>query len=314
MLEEISYWERSSWKRFVEEKIVPLNRLAEYISENLAIDPLGEEARAIKDLTGEIINISSSVFGEPINTEYEVSSDIIEAVREFLERGANLTAGHSPYTFFIWSTRRISRNYMEAHYSKLFDDVDKFREIAGILGWEPYWSVPALKSKLAEDYIIYTYPDYLPAFEITQNLSSRFSFKLVESMDKKTIGGRICQLNRKLWNIVSNKPGIVKMYEVPDVWSSYGDMCREMLRRVSWKDEAFFIDAVPLSENRPRVLYVFEGLFVKKVRGVNLDQVEKQMVVFEFWDLIMPPLFLGKYEIVLDQSRSRGVILERWQK
>lgn len=317
MLEEIRYWEQSSWKDFIEKAIVPLSSLAGFLAENLSLDPLGERAKEIGTLAERTIRVAEEVFREPVRkTEQPPEEDVLEAARKFLEIGINMTAGHSKHTFFVWSTRKITKSYLEEHYKELIDP-EKFNEVSKILGWSIYWEPLPIKSRILEGYRVYSYPDYLTLFDIYREEYTYFHFRVSSPPEaKETLGGLICKLNEEIWKLAIEKPGLAAGYEFPNIFENYRKKCEEMLSRALWKDEKGFIAAKKISELKTspdfNYLYEFEGLAVKKLRRYSGYELLYKISVFEFWDTLMPPMFLGKYEFILSSDKSRGVILERW--
>lgn len=313
MLEDIRYWEASSWKKFIQEELVPLRDLAKFLAKKLSLDTLGDWAKQIGELAERAVSVAESLFGESLSErEIPPDSDLFEVTREFLERGANFTAGHSKYTFFAWSTRKITKNYLEEHYPKL-KDPEKFKEVAGILGWSEYWKPLPIEVKLVEDYQVYAYPDYLTLLDIYKQ--DIYPYLRVSGLPnaKETPGGLICRLNEKLWELIKVRPGLAAGYELPDVSENYRKWSESMLNKALWKDEKDIIRAKSLAEleKDPRCsyLYEFEGLAIKRLYD---HKVEAKVSVFEFWDTLMPPMFLGKYEFVLTPDKSKGVIFSRW--
>jgi hypothetical protein len=316
MLEDVCYWDISSWKDFVRETLVPLRDLALFLSQNLTIDPLGQEAERIGYLARQAVDIAEKIFNESMGT-FSTGEDIFEVARDFMEKVANFTATCSKHTFFVWSTRKITKYYLEEHYTQLKES-EKFKEVSKVLGLTEYWSPPSVKSKLVEAYQVYAYPDYLTLFDIVQEDVSRFRFRVSNQPDsKRTLGGLICELNELSWRILTEKPGIVAGYEIrPPVLESYRATCEKMLNEALWKDEKNFIVAKPFNqvETDPNfsILYEFEGLAVKRMVRYGNYETQSKTSIFEFWDTLMPPMFLGKYEFVLDAGKKKGIILSRW--
>ncbi len=312
-MEDIHYWEVSSWKNFVQNTLVPLRDLAKFLAEteNLASDPLRGEAKKIEDLAGKAIEIAEEVFGEPMS-EIKIlpEEDLLEIVRKFLEIGINTTAGHSKHTFFVWSTRKITKSYLEEHYPEL-KDPEKFNKITKILGWSTYWEPPPIKSKIAEDYRVYAYLDYLSLLKIHYELPDKFRFQILSLQDKPTLGGLICKLNDALWKLIMERPGIATAYEIPDAFRNYFIMVDEMLKEVGWENKHYYISAAESSEYN--YLYEFEGCAVTMLRRRYSEyELYSKFSVFELWDILMPPMFLGKYELILTADKRRGVIIRRW--
>ncbi len=141
MLEEIEYWNASSWKEFVKNNLVPLRDLGIHLGDEL--DPLfymdlPEKVFDIDYLAQEAVEIAEKIFREPMGKrKIPEEEDLLEILREFLEIGANTTAGCSKHTFFVWSTRKITKNYLEEHYP-LLKDPKMFKKVAKILGWVEY--------------------------------------------------------------------------------------------------------------------------------------------------------------------------------
>jgi hypothetical protein len=321
MLEDIHYWDPNSWKEFVRNKIVLLRDLASATSDMLALDPLGEVAKDIASIAGNLVRASEEKFGESMGTFSVGEEDVLEVARRFLELGANTTAGHCKHTFFAWSIRKITKIYLEDHYSEL-KEPDKFKALSDVLGLQEYWSPPDVKSRIVGGYVAYCFPDYRTLFDVTEE-SYQFRFRISEIPEApKTVGGSLCKLNERLWKALSERPGLIAGYELPDVFKNYQATCASMLDKAMWKDERGIFTYTPyigleriegVSQNCER-LFEFEGLGVKKLRRTaGKFELEVKTSIMEFWDILMPPLFLGRCEFVLTPDKSRGIILTRWR-
>ncbi|MEM4317986.1 MAG: hypothetical protein QW776_03090 [Candidatus Nitrosocaldus sp.] len=192
MIEDIRYWEASSWKDFVQGTLVPLLDLAKFLAENLALDSLGEKAKSIGDPAGRAVDVAETIFGESIGRkEIPLEGDVPEIAKEFLDVGANMTAGHSKHMFFAWRARKITKSYLEEHYPEL-KEPEKFSEMARILGWPDYWKPPSIKSKIVGGYLVYSYSDYLTLFEIYKEEMGNFYFQVSSPHEAELLGGLIC--------------------------------------------------------------------------------------------------------------------------
>ena len=313
MLEEIEYWNSNSWKEFVRSHVVLLRDYAKATADTLEVDPIGREASKIAEVAEQVVRIAEDLFGEGLGKVEEVPEDALEVARLFLETGLNLTAGHNPRTFFVWSLRKVAKLYAEEHYPKL-KDPEKFDNIRRVLGLRTYWKPPAVKSEVVAGYEVYGYPDYLSLLDIHKEESYEYHFRVASLPGaQRTLGGLLCELNELLWDLARKKPGLAAGYEMPNVFDNYKATAESMLSKALWKDERAFLLSVNMStEGSEKWLYEFEGLGIKKLyRGYNWEERGK-LSILEFWDLLMPPHFLGRFEFVLTEDKGRGALFRRW--
>jgi len=309
LLEEVGYWRPESFLHYVEDYIVSLNALAREVSEDFnELDPiLASYAEKIFEITSNVINIVKTVCNKRIPcSKIKKPSDIYELIeigKEFLERAFNLTIGANPYTFFVWSLRKITRVYLIEHYPKLGDE-ENFESISRLLGLETILEPPKIKPRgLFKDYILYGYPD----------------FKVEgETPKQRTFGGLICELNDLIWKL-SRDDGIRSyniFYQKIDLYESYKKMANELLESSGWKSDVH-LDFTKAS-------FSIEGLVVditylkysistvgSSIRKRLLHHLSSRMSLFNFLDTIMPPQILGLWELQIRPDKKNGEILKR---
>ena len=299
MLEEIEYWKPETLLRYIEDEIIPLNTLAKEVSKDFKdLDPqLLIYAYNIHELTENIIVLTKNIFGKEFpKQEIKKSSDIYELLeigRRFLEKAFNITVGANPYTFFIWSLRKITKAYLKEHYPMLKDS-SIFSQISSILGLETILTPPKIEPReLFEDYILYGYPDYY--VEYNQPV-------------KMTVGGQVCRLNMKIWEMSkdNNIKSYNTIYQKQNLFDVYKEKIRKILESIGWKPD-------PLPYYFVSNAFSIKGLTVEgggsKRYGYNYKPFDYKLTLFNFLDLVMPPQILGLWELKINPKEKRGQIL-----
>ena len=299
LLEEIEYYDVNSYKKYIKDNIIPLFELSNVVKRYFnEIDvELAKYAEDIHTLCGKVIKLAETKLGLKYEKEQLPEPkdvyEVIEYGRRFLERAFNFTSASNPFTFFIWSIRKITKAYLKIHYPKLFED-NTFEKISSILGLEKYWSPPEIKPReVVEDYTLYAYPDFKTGYQDARD----------------TIGGLISKLNEK---ILFKPPGIKSygvLYKIPEISISYRDKIDKMLEDIGWKQNSEIATTLAKARKSERVFYFsINGLIVE------LSYPYLRMPIFNFLDEIMPPQMLGMVEIKIKYGVNKweGEIEIRW--
>ena len=313
LLEEIKYYDINSLKKYIKTTIAPLLELSDIVRKYfMEVDEnIAKYAEEIYSMVKKVIELAEEDLGlklEPRSlTEPKDIYEVIEYGRRFLEKAFNFTTVCNPFTFFIWSIRKITRAYLEAHYPKLFEE-NKFKEISSILGLEEYWKPPEIKPrKIMEDYTLYAYLD----------------FETEEENPKDTIGGLISKINEKvLFKLsIADIKAYGVLYEKPGLYDKYRNIVNKLLEKLNWKQDSK-IAGILYSEG---AYFRIDGLIVdltyktpmwhrdihgRVYKGYELKQGPR-IPLFNFLDEIMPLQMLGVVEIRIDKSKKGGSIKVR---
>jgi len=301
LLEEIKYYDVTSLRDYIEAWVAPLLELGSIMRKYFREidDGLAKYAEEIYSLSQKIVELAEEKLGlRPKLEGLREPKDIYEVVeygRVFLEKAFNFTIACNPYTFFVWSIRKITRSYLEAHYPRLFEG-NKFKEVATILGLEEYWKPPELKPrKIVEDYTLYAYLD----FE-------------TEEKSKDTIGGLISKLNEKILFELSaaNIKAYGALYERPDLLEKYKNMVNKILEELDWKQNAEISEIVRETIVVPGVGVIRPGpgvSFSMSIKGITIELASgKRVTLFKFLDEIMPLQMLGVIELKVYRTAGGG--------
>lgn len=315
MLEEIEYWKPETLLRYIEDEIIPLNILAHEVSKDFKdLDPeLSKYAYKIHELTENIIVLTKNIFGKDFpEQEIKKPSDIYELLeigRRFLEKAFNITVGAHPYTFFVWSLRKITKAYLKEHYPML-KDCNIFSQISSILGLETILTPPKIEPReLFEDYILYGYPDYHVKYNQPVN---------------NTIGGEVCRLNVLIWKMSkdNNIKSYNTIYQKQNLYKNYKEKITELLKSINWNSE-------PITYYSRNTLFSIDGFIVEiwgqnyypykktieyrgkliEIEDYEIKDFQQLFTLFNFLDWVMPPQILGLWELEIDPFEKRGRIL-----
>lgn len=303
MLDKLRYDDVNSLKNYIESWIIPLleqsNVMRKYFKE--IDDDLAKYTEEIHLLSKKIVGLAEEKLSLKLSPKYpHEPKDIYETIergRFFLEKAFNLTIPCNPYTFFVWSIRKITKSYLKMHYPKLFNG-NKLKGVTTILGLRKYWEPPQVKPKqIVEDYSLYAYLDY----------------ETKEKYSEESIGGLISKLNKKiLFELLFSYRRIKAfgtLYQIPDLFEEYRKTVDETLDRIDWKrsDVASLLRYVYRRhyyyeyENRTKVpLHAcIEGIFVV------IEENERCFTLFRFLDEIMPLQMLGGVELAIERVKSK---------
>jgi len=297
LLEEIKYYDVNSYKKYIKDNIIPLFELSDIVKRyfNDIDTELVKYAEEIHTLSRNIIKLAEAKLGlkfeERSLPEPKDIYEVIEYGRRFLETAFNFTSASNPFTFFIWSIRKITKVYLKAHYPELFKR-NTFEKISSVLGLEEYWRPPEIKPKeIVEDYTIYAYLD----------------FETEKQEAEDTIGGLVSKLNEKiLYELsVADIKSYGSLYERPNVLEKYKERVNKMLEDIGWKQKSkIIIDFIEAT-------FSINGLIAELARGGTYT-------IFNFLDEIMPLQMLGVVEIKISWRNEKnakwgGVIRARWK-
>ena len=314
LLEEVKYYDVSSLRDYVEKTIVPLAEVSSIVKKHFPdIDEdLAKYAEEIHTISKRIIELAEEKLN--FKVEYEAASEpqdiyeIIEYGRLFLEKSFNFTIASNPYTFFIWSIRKITKSYLEAHYPKLFEK-NTFKNISSILGLEKYWEPPEIKPrKIVEDYTIYAYLDY----------------KAVREEAEDTIGGLVSKMNEKILFKLARDDiksyGV--LYEKPNLYETYqANIVNKILEELNWRKTSKISNLIDFDIQGAS--FIIRGLVVSITYSVitewRIDRYGREygiprpvegpkISLFNFLDEIMPLQMLGIVEMKINRSGSGGSI------
>ena len=104
LFEQIEPWSAETWKKFIENHIVPLNRLSKTYAKYFEGDTSSQVASYVAEASDKVLSIAESMLGY-IKKEYAVPEDPIEVERLLMEHAVNTFLGlvrevsiHSSYS------------------------------------------------------------------------------------------------------------------------------------------------------------------------------------------------------------------------
>jgi hypothetical protein len=225
----------------------------------------------------------------------------VYAIKDFLEKCINFTAGYNAGTFFVWSMRKNTRNYINAISEKLSNE-GEFKKLIETLGlevlFEPDLGNPTL-------YTVWGYPEY-NKYNKYGNYFSYYSgfgeFQKVIS-NSKTFGGKICLLNEQIWNHFKQDLPYIKMSVVEPP-----DPMKEYFQRVSG-----LTDETPVLDYKDTTYY-FKSTSIQDyhqtgVRGTT--PLSNPITLVDALDSMSQHQYLGIWEYSIrytDNEKKEGLI------
>jgi hypothetical protein len=323
LINEIQPWSIDSWRKFVENCIVPIKLLAEAVAKQFVGDASSEASRVLANHATRIIETSKKFLGE-VRTSFEAPSDPIECLRLLVERCGNAFLGvgeMGKYTLFAWTLRKVTKEYLlEALYPTLKDE-DKRRKTFELLGIRedlPLF-VPAVRSSLAESLTILGYPDY-PSICRVEEWGDYVTFSVLSAREP-TLGGSICKFVDGLVAVLS-RPGILSCVEPSaDVVRNYLERCpsrpAELYQygwiEIPWKTS--YKDFTELSKWRGSWPWSISGFAVRCVDILyspdKWGSVLQETNLLSFLRWLMPSLVTGRVEMLLSIDGRVTLLLER---
>jgi hypothetical protein len=331
LINEIKPWNPESWREFVEDYVVPIKLLAETISDLCVGDPASEPSKFLAVNAEKVIETSKRFLGD-VKVEFEVPADPVECLRLLVEKCGNSFLGvdnAGKYTLFAWTLRKVSREYMlEALYPTLKDE-EKQRKTFEILGIRELF-IPAIKSELARNWIIFGYHDYPSMFKV-----EKWGYTLILSVlpfKEPTFGGSICRFVDCLVAILS-RPGVLSSVEISaDVVKNYLDRCPQkpselypidrLDGRIGWSELDWKKSYSSLSEGfkwEIKGAWIISGFALRCAKDLSADKLEKpdphyvikETNLLSFLRDLMPSLIAGRTEILLNENKKIAVLFER---
>jgi hypothetical protein len=322
LINEIQPWNIESWRNFVENHIVPIKLLAENVAKQFSGDASSEVSKFLANSTKCILDTAKKFLGE-IKVKFEVPTDPIECLRQFVERCGNTFLGvgeAGKFTLFAWTLRKITKEYLfEALYPTLKDEEKRKRtfEILGIKEDKPLF-VPAVKSSLTENLTILGYHDYSSICRI-EEYGEYVTLNILPAKEI-TFGGSICRFIDGIVAILS-RPGILSCVEPSaDVVKTYLDRCplRPVELQDGWNELNWRMSYVYLTENskwKVDKAWIISGFAVRCVdRLWSLDKwdgVFQETNLLSFLRWLMPSIITGRTEMLLSADGNVIALLER---
>ena len=323
LINEVQPWDVNSWRRFVENYVVPIKLLAENVAKQFVGDTSSEVSKFLADCATRIVETAKKFLGE-VKIGFEVPEDPIECLRLLVERCGNAFLGvgeAGKYTLLAWTLRKVTKEYLfEALYPTLKDEEKRRRtfEILGIREDLPLF-IPAVKSPLTERLTILGYLDY-PSICRVEEWGDYVTLSILPARES-TFGGSLCKFIDGLVAVLS-RPGILSSMELSaDVVRIYLDKCPSKpaeLYRGGWGElnwRTSYTILTELSKWRMDWIWSISGF---AVRCVNIlvspdkwDRVEQETNLLSFLRWLMPSLITGRTEMLLSADLRVALLLER---
>ncbi|MEM4468998.1 MAG: hypothetical protein QXM12_05460 [Nitrososphaerota archaeon] len=327
LISDVKPWDKDSWRRFVEEHVVPIRILADNVARQFGGDASAEVAKTLADSASCVIEMAKKVIGE-VKVEFEVPTDPIEGLRLLVEKCGNTFLGvgdAGKYTLFAWTLRKVTREYLfEALYPSLKDKEKRDRtfEILGIREDLPLF-VPAVRSPLTENLTVLGYPDY-PSYCRIEEWASGYTRYVTLSIlpaREATLGGSICRFVDRIVAVLG-RPGILSGVEPSaDVVKLYLDKCPARpaeLYEYSWIKHNWrrsYAELDELCKQRADYSWSIQGFAIRCVYTLRSpdkwEGVYQETNLLSFFRLVMPSLITGRTELLLTSDWRFAFTLER---
>ena len=322
LIDEVKPWSKDSWRKFLENYVVPISVLADTVVKQFAGDPASEISRELAQRAKHVLNVAKKVIGE-IKVEYSPPEDPVEVLRLLVEKAGNTFLGVNEggkYTLLAWSLRKVTKEYLfKALYPVLEKDEEKRKETFRILGIneeKPLFK-PAVKSKLADDLTILGYPDY-PSLCRIEEWGNYVTLSVIPAKEE-TLGGSLCKLVDAIVALLS-RPGILSAIELSsDVVKNYLDQCPsrppEILywTGISWK-EAYQVFR-DLGKFRSDYSWIIEGFAIKCVDILSSynswSGVHQETNLLSFLRWIMPSVIVGRTDLLFSSDWRVALTIKR---
>ncbi|MEM1674922.1 MAG: hypothetical protein QXI56_08660 [Candidatus Bathyarchaeia archaeon] len=323
LINDIKPWDKDSWRRFIEEHVVPIRILADNVAKQFVGDASAEVAKALADSASRVIEVARRVIGE-VKVEFEAPTDPIESLRLLVEKSGNTFLGvgdGGKYTLFAWTLRKVTREYLfEALYPSLKDKEkqNKTFEILGIREDLPLF-VPAVKSPLTENLTILGYPDY-PSISRVEEWGDYVTLSILPAREA-TLGGSICRFVDRIVAVLS-RPGILSGVEPSaDVVKLYLDKCPARPAELyeycwikhNWRRSYAELDEA--SKIRSDYPWNIQGFTIRCVDHLKPSDEWSGLVqetnLLSFFRLVMPSLVTGRTELLFSSDGKVVLTLER---
>ena len=323
LINDVKPWDKDSWRKFLEEYVVPIEALASTIAKQFVGDPAAEIAGEVAKRASRVLTVAKNVIGE-INMEFEVPVDPIECLRMLVEKSGNMFLGvgeGGKYTLFAWTLRKVTKEYLfEALYPTLKDEEKRRRtfEILGIREDKPIF-IPAVKSPLTENLTILGYPDY-PSISRVEEWGGYITLSILPAQ-KSTFGGSLCRLVDGLVALLS-RPGILSGVEPSaDVVKSYLNKCPAPPTEIyagSWHELPWrksYTEFNELCKLRHDYAWVIQGFAIRCVDWLDSPEswreVRQETNLLSFLRWLMPSLVTGRTELLLSADGRVALTIKR---
>ncbi|RLE63598.1 MAG: hypothetical protein DRN53_01960 [Thermoprotei archaeon] len=307
LFEQIEPWSAETWKKFIENHIVPLNRLSKIYAKYFEGDTSSQVASYVAEASDKVLSVAESMLGY-IKKEYAVPEDPIEVGRLLMEHAVNTFLGvgeGGKHSFFIFSLRKLPREYAYKLYPKLEKEPETREKVFKLLGINELWK-PYITSPLAEKLTLMGYPDY-PMYCRVEKHGYTISLRVLPSKES-TLGGTISRLIESLMAILA-RPGMLSAYELSiDVLTEYDRAVSGIVslpRETGEYLKVKYADSyIKLKENSLvgewNFCGIVEGLGVKVVSSVTpesytISRESNLLTEFRKWSSL---LVLGKAELL----------------
>lgn len=234
----------------------------------------------------------------------EDPQELIRTAQRVLERLINLSAGSNPFTFFAYTTRSISRRYLNEAYPSFGEQLP---QMESFLGLENIFT-PVIDDKETQgDYSIWTH-------------------------EENGLLSLIARLNDIAWEMFENEElnNTIKhiVQETPHPKRDFKESADTALSTIDWaypeyiplcarpesipKSPAYSTGHPKYRVKRLRAFEIENGLLTRKfVKTCNTssvynidEELEEPVSLFRFLNDVMPGVFLGKYELEASEKEQ----------
>lgn len=273
-------------------------------------------------------DVSSAAADPDIESLLDTPEDVVEEIQNVLTGLLNVTAQAHPFMFFAYTTRSVSRRYVEEAYPGLQDE---FQDLADVLGLHPVFRPDIAESDKREAYTVWGH-------------------------EEAGMLDRLYQVNNAIWEAFGDdevRSDLSYFFDhVPDPGAEFERRAEESIAGLNWsypsyieermrdtmeKDDSYIggsssvqvdrpPDDIPAPKNGARSsddsrygvhlmsLVVENGVLdAWRARTVNTSgysNVELSFVepisLFRYLDEIMPAVFLGQYEFDVTENGVRA--------
>ena len=217
LLEDIQPWEPDSWKRFLENYLLPLKSLAEEYVKRISTDTSAQDVQALAEATNKVLRIAEAQNIKPTKT-YSIPPNTIDIARELIWYAANIfpSIGEGgKYTLIAWLLRKFFMGQMLETFKNLKKDEKLRNKVFSVLSVKRLMEFD-LPEDLKFDTTLYGYEDYLwyckPLFVSSE--TSKIGIP-IERKEVTSLGASICYLIDCTARLLERR-GFLK-YFVPEV-------------------------------------------------------------------------------------------------
>jgi len=218
LLEDIQPWEPDSWKKFLEDHIIPLKSLAEEYVKRISTDTSAQEVQALTEITNKVLRIAETQNIKPTKT-YSVPPNTINVARELVWYAVNIfpSIGEGgKYALIAWLLRKFFMGQMLETFKNLKKDEKLRNKVFSMLGVKRLMEFD-LPEDLKFDTALYGYEDYVwycKPISVSSETDKLITIP-IERKEITSLGASICHLIDCIARLLERR-GFLK-YFVPEI-------------------------------------------------------------------------------------------------